>query len=137
VDPYKPPDAELQTDAEDAIPGPQAAAVQARLNKLNRISFGLALPGLGLQFAAGEIGVAVESAYVGIGVSLLGTGLFILGLSFYSEMRGRGRAWCLFGLLSCIGLLVLYFIPKHCLNCNTASSFRVKKCPNCRGPLPG
>jgi hypothetical protein len=50
-------------------------------------------------------------------------------------MRGRSPAFGLLGLLSCIGLLILYFLSKKCLHCGTSHSYRVKECTSCGAPL--
>ena len=44
---------------------------------------------------------------LGLLVSLVGTGLLMAGLAFYALAKGRSPAWCLMGLLSIIGLIVL------------------------------
>ena len=120
----------------------EAAALRSRIRKLNLLSFAFALPGLGMQFGARFlVGTpstqeeALAQASLLLLIQLLGVALLIVGLGFYARMRGRSWAFSLLGLLSCIGLLVLYFLPKRCLHCNTSHSYRVKECTSCGGPL--
>jgi len=64
-----------------------------------------------------------------------GMALFTVGMVFYARMKGRHGAMGLFGLLSCIGLLVLHFLPKSCQNCRASASYRVKECSACGAPV--
>ena len=70
--------------------------------KFNRISLAVGIPGLILQTIG--YGNFLSPFY------LLGTILLILGLVFYAMSRGRHPAWGLFGFLSCLGVIVLYFL---------------------------
>ena len=68
---------------------------------------GLALEILGSILAkAGFLGWLVGGP-----LAALGAVLFIMGCCFYA--KAKGYAWWigLLGLLSCIGLIVLYFLP--------------------------
>ena len=40
-----------------------------------------------------------------------GIGLMMAGLAFYSRSKGRHPAWCILGLLSILGLLVIVLLP--------------------------
>jgi hypothetical protein len=64
-----------------------------------------------------------------------GTALFIAGLWFYAKMRGQHPAMCLLGLVSCLGMLILYFLPKKCLNCQTSAGYSATRCQRCTAPL--
>jgi hypothetical protein len=77
--------------------------------KYNRWSFMFGIPGIALQIAGRFI---VDSQQPGPrllgGLSMMcGTVLLVIGLSYYAKAKGRSSAWCLMGLLSIIGLLVL------------------------------
>ena len=50
-------------------------------------------------------------------------------------MRGRHAALGLLGLLSCLGLLILYFLPKRCHYCRQSQSYRIRECTNCGAPV--
>jgi hypothetical protein len=40
-----------------------------------------------------------------------GIGLIMAGLAFYARSKGRHPAWCILGLLSVLGLLVIVLLP--------------------------
>jgi hypothetical protein len=40
-------------------------------------------------------------------VSLVGTGLLLVGLSYYAKAKGQSPVWCLFAFLPLIGIIVL------------------------------
>jgi len=43
-----------------------------------------------------------------------GIGLLTIGLAFYARSKGRHPAWCLLGILSVLGLLIIVLLPtKH------------------------
>jgi hypothetical protein len=131
MNPYTPPTAPLEQGAAVGPINPQRAAeIQKELSGLNAKSFALAIPGFVLQIVARNF-----TGVMSIGLSLLGTALFIGGLVFYARMRGRHPAFSLLGLVSCLGLLILYFLPKSCLNCGQSHGFSVKQCTRCGGPL--
>jgi hypothetical protein len=117
--------------------------IRRHLRKLNALSFAFGIPGLALQFGAGAFApvggrmseVDTSQAAVVILMRLVGVALLIVGLVFNARWKGRHGAWGLLGLLSCLGLLVLYFISKSCHHCNTHSSYRVNKCPDCDAPM--
>ncbi|NUP04528.1 MAG: hypothetical protein HOW73_00520 [Polyangiaceae bacterium] len=108
----------------------QAAALARELKRLNTMSFVLGVPGILLQGAGQNMGGAIGAI-----VTLGGTAMLVVGLVFYAKLRGRHPAFALLGLLSCLGLLILYFIPKSCLHCKTSSSFSARQCPACGAPL--
>jgi hypothetical protein len=64
-----------------------------------------------------------------------GTVVYIAGLSFAALSKGRSGWFGLFGFLSCIGLLILHFMAKHCLNCPETASNSAKHCLRCGAPL--
>ena len=74
----------------------------------NTKSFVLGIPGLVLQTAGWFIRDAEGfMTPVGFTIALCGTGLLLVGFMFYAKAKGRHPAWCLMGLLSLIGLIVL------------------------------
>lgn len=76
-------------------------------------SLALGVPGLLLQIAANLLDGSphgyqppLEHA-LAIIVSLMGTGLLLIGLAYYAKAKGRHPAWCLMAFLSLIGVIVL------------------------------
>jgi peptidoglycan/LPS O-acetylase OafA/YrhL len=68
--------------------------------------------GIVLQMLGGILAKAGFLGWlVGAPAGLLGSVLLIMGCCFYA--KAKGYAWWvgLLGLLSCIGLVVLYFLP--------------------------
>jgi hypothetical protein len=130
MNPYTPPTASLEPAPAGGVTPQRAADIQAELRSLNTRSLLLAVPGMVLQVVGrGMPGMS------GIAVTLLGAALIVGGLVFYAKMRGRSPAFGLLGLASCLGLLILYFLPKSCLNCKTSHSYSVKQCKQCGAPL--
>jgi hypothetical protein len=117
--------------------------IRRHLRNLNLLSFAFGIPGLILQFGAMALvpqssrSAAVGSGQEGIVIMarLVGVALLVVGLIFNARWKGRNGAWGLLGLLSCIGLLILYLIPKYCRHCGNQSSYRVNKCPACDAPM--
>lgn len=68
-------------------------------------------------------------------LQLVGVVLLMVGLGFYGAVIGRSPVLGLFGLLSCIGLLILYFFPKRCRYCASSQSYRRKECETCGAPV--
>ena len=78
--------------------------------KSKTISFVIA--GLILQIVGGIIAKAgFLGAMVGGPVALLGSVLLIMGCCFYAKAKGYAWWFGLLGLLSCVGLVVLYLLP--------------------------
>jgi hypothetical protein len=69
------------------------------IQKYNNISLAWGIPGIVLQGAGKEISQPI--------VLIVGTVLLMIGLAYYAKAKGRSAAWCLMGLLSIIGLIVL------------------------------
>jgi hypothetical protein len=69
------------------------------IKKYNNLSLLLGAPGLVLQILGSTSGQPP--------ISLLGSLLLIAGLAFYAKAKGQHPAWCAFGLLSIIGVIVL------------------------------
>jgi hypothetical protein len=129
--PYAPPSAPMVAGSRTGSITPQRAAeIQKEIKINNLLSFALGIPGIGLQVIGRNMG-----GILGGVTSLVGTALLMGGLVFYARLRGRSAVYALFGLLSCVGLLVLYFIPKYCLNCRTKASYGKKQCEACGAPL--
>jgi predicted Zn finger-like uncharacterized protein len=77
------------------------------IKRYNNISLALGAPGLILQIAGNVMTRTPAQFMLGLLVSLVGTGLLMAGLAFYALSKGRSPAWCLMGLLSIVGLIVL------------------------------
>ena len=79
----------------------------------NRTSLMFGVPGIVMQIA----GYMMQKDAIGGGhalglvIGLTGTVLLMVGLSFYARAKGHHPAWCLMGLLSIIGLIVLGLLP--------------------------
>jgi hypothetical protein len=131
MNPYAPPSAPIGhgPGVHSITPG-RAEELRRRLAGYNKMSFALAIPGFVLQGIGRNIGDVTGTL-----LTLVGAGLFIGGLFFYTKMRGQHPALCLVGLFSCLGMLVLYFLPKRCLNCATSASYGAKQCAACGAPL--
>jgi uncharacterized membrane protein HdeD (DUF308 family) len=80
------------------------------LKSYNRMSFALGIPGIILQVCGlyAVAGLRNERAWIFI---LFGIGLFIWGLAYYARAKSRSPWWCLLGLLSLLGMIILAFIP--------------------------
>lgn len=103
------------------------AAIRSEVKRLNNLSVVLGLSGIGLQV----YGRATEQT----SLTVLGVLLFIGGLGMYAKMRGRHPALGLLGLLSCLGMLILYFLDKKCLGCGRVSGRSEAFCADCGAPL--
>ncbi len=74
----------------------------------NTKSFVYGIPGIILQ----TVGLFIRDSEglmtpLGSIIVLCGTGLLLVGFIYYAKAKGRHPAWCLFGFLSLIGLIVL------------------------------
>jgi hypothetical protein len=90
------------------------------ITEYNRKSFYWGIPGIIVQSVGA---IAVMRYYASIDplsaqpeplsiilmrlVGLAGTGLLMVGLSYYAKAKGRSPAWCLFAFLPLIGIIVL------------------------------
>jgi hypothetical protein len=134
-DPYAPPKAD-SLDAESlAQPGRAQVSdveyerIRRELKALNRTSMSVGGSGLVLQIFGGTMhGVS------GLVASLMGLGLLVAGLSSYARMRGHSQWFGAFGLLGCIGVVILVLLPKKCFNCGATT--RVATCGACGAPSP-
>jgi hypothetical protein len=115
----------------------EALAIKKEISRLNLLSFAFAVPGLVLLGAAGAVsGENVEENRGTVLIlRLAGAVLFMIGMTAYARMRGRSGRWGLLGFLSCLGFLVLYFLPKRCRHCRSNASFRARECRNCGAPV--
>ncbi|WP_437520332.1 hypothetical protein WME79_26460 [Sorangium sp. So ce726] len=129
MNPYAPPTASIEPHAAsvEQISPEQRLEIQKKLSRSSTLSFLFGVPGFLLQ----SVGRAMDNAPI----TLLGVALFITALVYYAKMRGRSGAWGIVGLGTCIGLALLYFLPKHCLNCAAKHSYRSKDCNRCGAPL--
>ncbi|WP_437292638.1 hypothetical protein [Sorangium sp. So ce426] len=129
MNPYAPPTASIEPHAADVaqISPEQRLEIQKKLSRYSNLSLLCGVPGFLLQ----SVGRAMDNA----AISLLGVALFITALVYYAKMRGRSGAWGIVGVVTCVGLALLYFLPKHCLNCAAKHSYRTKGCDRCGAPL--
>lgn len=131
MNPYAPPTAPIgQASFAQSISAERADELRRAIKKYNTMSFALGLPGVVLQAVGRTMADGLGTVLV-----LAGAGLFVAGLWFYAKMRGQHPALCLLGLVSCLGMLILYFLPKKCLNCRTGASYSAKQCQSCGAPL--
>ena len=81
---------------------------------LNRTSLIWGVPGVIVQTVGWIIAKGAQTAPFALFGSLVffgGTGLLLVGLVYYARAKGRSGWWGLVGLLSCVGILVLAFLP--------------------------
>lgn len=127
MDPLQPYQFEFRAGSSRMM-GPEArAALQKKISRLNLVTIAVGVPGLLLQLAGRFSG--------GFLLTIVGGALVITALAFFAQMRGRHPAFCLLGFLSCIGLIILYFLPKRCLACSAEQSYRSGQCDRCGAPL--
>lgn len=68
--------------------------------------------GILLQILGRVLGTAGDGAAIlGLLLILVGAGLFIWGCMNYAEGKGHSKWLGLLGLLSCLGLIILLFLP--------------------------
>ena len=117
----------------------KAEEIRRKISRLNLLSFAFAIPGLILQFAGPGLLLSGNPGPGAVGmvlmIRLVGIPLIIAGLVCYSLMKGKSGAYGLLGFLSCIGLLILHFLPKSCQNCRASASYRAKECRDCGAPV--
>jgi hypothetical protein len=114
----------------------RAEAIRMKISRLNLLSFALAIPGIALQVLSKVL--ISGHAHAPLPLILLRVAsvpLVIAGLCCYARMKGRNWALGLFGLLSCLGLIILSVLPKCCHNCRHSDSYRVKECRACGAPM--
>lgn len=125
--PYAPPQY-----GEPAMGGyPYFAEVEQRIKRMNTMSFVWGLPGLLLQTA----GWVMMDSFGPLGglLTLVGTTLLIIGLSYYARSRGHSWAFAFLGLLSCLGMIILAVLPRNCIVCGGGS--RNGQCLRCGAPV--
>jgi hypothetical protein len=116
----------VQTGGATSLSEEQKAKIAARIKKLNDWGLLLGVAGLGLQ----GFGRASDND----ALLLLGAAALVGGLAFYARMRGRDAWWGLLGLLSIVGLVILYILPKRCHHCGATAKGKV--CSACGAPAP-
>ncbi|HEX6277108.1 MAG TPA: hypothetical protein VFZ53_28905 [Polyangiaceae bacterium] len=129
--PFQPPaDDSLAVHAPRATVDPETARVIGeRIKRLNRNS--LLIGSVALLFQTLSQGMAPLPKVL---VYLASTAALVYGLSLYAKMRNQSPWFGAFGLLSCLGLVVLLFLPKMCHNCNAKTN--AKTCSQCGAPAP-
>ena len=79
--------------------------------KKTKTNIGVGL-GIILQLVGRMLAAENESlAFVGLALTLVGLVFFVWGCMNYAEGKGHSKWLGLLGLLSCIGLIVLIFLP--------------------------
>jgi hypothetical protein len=132
----------------DLAPEADKREIKRKIKLYTILSFVVGLPGLALQIMGRIAMVKVDVGNTanptdaelatlsgGCLLSLAGLVLFTVGLGFAAAAKGRNLAYGLFGLLSCIGLLILHFIGKICFFCKEPASYSAKVCMKCKAPL--
>jgi hypothetical protein len=76
------------------------------IKQYNNVSMAIGAPGLVIQ----TVGV-IAGGPIGILGFLAGTALLLVGLAYYAKAKGQHPVWCLFGLGSIVGLVVLSLLP--------------------------
>jgi len=78
--------------------------------RYNRLSFAFGIPGLILQglgyMATNDKKMGIEEG-AAVAITLVGTIILMVGFALYAKSRGRSPVWCVMGLLSIVGLIVL------------------------------
>ena len=117
-------------------PPETAEIIRRRILKLNLLSFASGTPGILLMLLPAMLGPpGLPFAPGPTLLMLLGSLLFSIGLVFNAQMKGRSNLWALFGLLSCLGLIILEFVQKICHFCHARQPSSKKECTNCGAPL--
>ncbi|HVR19210.1 MAG TPA: hypothetical protein VMS65_05935 [Polyangiaceae bacterium] len=129
--PFQPPsDDSLPVRARATSVDPETARqIGERIKRLNRNSLLLGVTALVIQGVSGGLPQLIRALVV-----LATTGLLIYALSLYARMRNQSPWWGAFGLLSCLGFLILFFLPKKCHYC--AAKTNGKTCAQCGAPAP-
>jgi hypothetical protein len=76
--------------------------------------FGCIFWGVVLNIAGGFLSICQHYTFLeilGYFMVVTGIGLMMSGLAFYARSKGRHPAWCILGLLSVLGLLVIILLP--------------------------
>ena len=82
--------------------------------RINRISLTWGISGLIIQWSYSMLNFLISSPLLDSlkwPLLIVGTVMLFIGLAYYAKAKGRNPAWGLFGLLSIIGLIILYFLP--------------------------
>ena len=117
------------SEAQLTIDPTSSEAIGREIARLNRNSLLFGVLGLATQTVGQGMGGLVGSILVFTGAAIL-----VYAFSLYARMRRQSPWWGLMGLLSCVGLVVLLFLPKKCHNCGTKTTGAT--CSNCGAPAP-
>ena len=132
VNPYSPPqgnDDGQPWTVDQRVDPAEAERIRREIQRLNKTSLMIGAPGLLLQVVGNVLGGSTGSI-----VTLAGCALLVTGLSFYARMRGHSPWWGALGIASCIGMLLLYVLPKYCHHC--AARVTGPTCDKCGAPGP-
>ncbi len=86
------------------------------IKRYNNISLAIGAPGIILQIAGKILFETNQDPIPGISgaaMIIIGTAMLITGLAFYAKGKGQSAWFCLLGLLSIIGIIVLHYIPDN------------------------
>ena len=76
------------------------------IKRYNNLSLVIAIPGIIIQVAA-QLMMQGEQSNLGLLVSLIGTVMVLIGFAYYAKAKGRNPLWCIVGVFSCLGLLIM------------------------------
>jgi hypothetical protein len=121
----------------------------ARYNRISLVWGGLGallqlVGGTALQILlSGKQKPDIEIMFVVWTVLSVGTVFLMIGIAYYAMAKGRHPLWCIMGLFSVCGLLVLACLPDsferglelRCRACNDWNHKSAKFCNNCGAPL--
>jgi hypothetical protein len=75
----------------------------------NRMSFMLGIPGIIIQVLG--LFMVFTGNNRGWLMAVMGSGLFVAGLAYYAKAKARSPWWCLLGLFSLLGMIILAVMP--------------------------
>ncbi|MAI73184.1 MAG: hypothetical protein CMM01_20075 [Rhodopirellula sp.] len=82
------------------------------IKRYNNLSLAIAIPGIALQFV-GQFMTGGEQHILGLLTVLAGTLMVLVGFAYYAKAKGRNPAWCLIGVFSCLGLLIMALLKDN------------------------
>jgi hypothetical protein len=80
------------------------------IKSYHHMSLVLGLPGIVFQFAGIYLFIATGNNRAEV-LILIGLWLLLAGLAYYSKAKAHGAWWCLLGLFSLVGLIILALLP--------------------------
>jgi len=83
-------------------------------SRINRISLAWGISGIIIQWSYPMLKTVISSPLLDslpLPLLIVGTVLLFVGLAYYAKAKGRSPAWGFLGLLSILGILILYLLP--------------------------